>query len=347
MLPSLGRSPDNVGTTAVLKGERIYRPLKGLYFAALLRAGHHNRLLRRLARNDAVLVLLFHHVSPRANRFWPPLHPGLFDDLLGFLGETCEVVSLRDLDQDGARGDGAPKVVLTFDDGFQSFVEYAMPLLTKHRMGANQNVIAACVQSGEPPRDMQLYDILASAPAGLVRQLRVPGFEVEADLDDQRRLEIFGVALGEYLASRSPERRQECWRPIEELRNRLDSVHETPMMSEREVREAAGTHEIGVHSYTHERMDAVSLEGFAEDIERCSAYFADSLRLSPGTYAFPYGRGRDDQVELLRERGFRHVLLTGERASSARARAHPRLTVRGTTRAEVVLRALGHQPRVP
>jgi len=39
--------------------------------------------------------------------------------------------------------DTRPAVVLSFDDGYQDFVEYAMPVLAKHGVKVNFNVCPA------------------------------------------------------------------------------------------------------------------------------------------------------------------------------------------------------------
>ena len=59
--------------------------LKDLYFRLLRLAGSDRRLLGNIRKQDLVVILNLHQVSPVSNPFWPPLDPQVFDELLRFL----------------------------------------------------------------------------------------------------------------------------------------------------------------------------------------------------------------------------------------------------------------------
>jgi peptidoglycan/xylan/chitin deacetylase (PgdA/CDA1 family) len=85
-------------------------------------------ILRALsAAGDRVLVLNFHRVSPEPNPFWPPMTPEAFADLAGYLASRCRVLTFGELAD--AQTDRRPTIILSFDDGYRDFVEYAMPIL--------------------------------------------------------------------------------------------------------------------------------------------------------------------------------------------------------------------------
>src|SRR5688572_19632058 len=121
--------------------------LKAVYFLIQKLLRKDARLLEKIRREDLLVVLNLHQVSPHRNPFWSPMHPQIFEDLLVFLKENFEVVLFKDLNSANSK---KPKAVLSFDDGYYNFIEYAAPLLEKHRFRANMNVIPSCVESGEP-----------------------------------------------------------------------------------------------------------------------------------------------------------------------------------------------------
>ena len=95
-------------------------------------------LLGKIRREKLVTVLNLHQVSPHENPFWSPLKPEIFDDLLSFLKENFEVVKFGEI----ARAESEkPLAVLSFDDGYYNFYEHAAPLLKKHGLRANMNII--------------------------------------------------------------------------------------------------------------------------------------------------------------------------------------------------------------
>jgi peptidoglycan/xylan/chitin deacetylase (PgdA/CDA1 family) len=319
--------------------------IRRTYFRALDLAGLDRFLLRRHARSRSVLVLNLHRVSPRGNPFWPPLHPDLFNGLLSYLQQRCDVTSLARLEEEHPAATERPRVVLSFDDGYADFVAYAMPLLERYRMSANQNIVPSCVETGEPPLNVRIYDYLASAPISRIRRLRVPGFAGNLRGEDEVAKQSYGAALSRFFKERPAQERDASWSAFMESMAGVEPARPTSMMSLADVHEAAQNHEIGAHSYTHQSMEFVSDSFFLDDLGRCERFFTDHLGAAPTIYSFPNGSYRTQQLDLLRSKGFKHILLVGERPSPSDATVRTRLTVTGTSSSEVLLRALGHRPR--
>lgn len=315
--------------------------LKWAYFTGLTAVGRRAGLLRKIKRENLVVVLNLHQVSPRPNPFWSPLQPRLFEDLLLFLKRHFEVTTFRELAlTNGSR----PVAILSFDDGYYDFVEHAMPLLHKHGIRANQNIVPSCVESGRPPWNVQLSDFLNGAPRTLINELRLPGFPDRLAGDDNDSKTRYGVALSRFLKTRPRSERQPLWSLVERLMERADWAM-TRMMSVADVREAGASHEIGAHSYSHESMEYESDAFFEEDLDRCFGFFSDRLRMPLTIYAFPNGSYRPAHLETLRRRGIDHILLVDEQFATRPCSVCPRFTIYGDSRVETRFRALGYHPR--
>lgn len=316
--------------------------LKNLYFRFLGLVGSHHRMLARIRREQLVLILNLHQVSAETNPFWPPLTPDIFDELLGFLRRNFRIGLFRDF---ALGGDDRPSVVLSFDDGYYNFVEYAMPILEKHNVAANMNIIPSCVLSGEPPWNVRLYDFLNSVPRKLINEIQLPGFAFQLADDSERGKLRYGLQISRFLKNRPRSERTELWAEINRVIAKASNLKSTRMMNEAEVREAAKTHEMGVHSYSHESMEFESQEFFENDFQKCVKYFSDHLRLPLYIYAFPNGSYRPEQTAFLERQGIQNILLVGEKHARSGQGVLPRLTVYGVTPAEVTIRAVGYNAR--
>ena len=292
--------------------------------------------LSRIASHGVLTILNFHRVDADRSSAYEAIAPELFDGLVGWLKERFHIVVFGDLQELSPRG--KPLLILSFDDGYQDFVSNVVPILARHGVRANQNVIPGCVESGRPPMNVIIQDFIGQAPATLLREIDFPGVPRGLDVNDR-------VCLGLRVSSAFK------WRPFAEQRAhfarleqqfaRFDAFRTTPMMTLDEVRQVASVHEIGAHSFDHATMTAETDEFLCTDLARCAAWFQEHLGAPLLVYAFPNGAARPSHIELARQSGYQHALLVGERFSACGAGAHPRFTMYGRDQAEVRFRALG------
>jgi peptidoglycan/xylan/chitin deacetylase (PgdA/CDA1 family) len=298
--------------------------------------------LEKLRRERLVTVLNLHQVSPHENPFWSPLKPEIFDDLLLYLKENFEVVLFGEIE---AAKSEKPLAVLSFDDGYYNFFEHAAPLLKKHGLRVNMNIIPSCVETGEPMWNIKLYDFLNSAPRKLVDEINLPGFEHRIEGESFAAKVRYGLKISRFLKNRPRIEREELWRQIEDLIKNSD-FRPTRMMNREEIREIAGAHEIGVHSFSHESMEFETDAFFRDDLEKCAVYFENKLGLPLEIYAFPNGSYRDAQIDVLRARGIRHILLVGEDYARQGRDVFSRFTIYGSSKIETRFQALGFNKKL-
>ncbi|MBK8809905.1 MAG: polysaccharide deacetylase family protein [Acidobacteria bacterium] len=261
----------------------------------------------------------------------------IFDDLLGFLTENFEIVGFRDLESVVTN---RPLAILSFDDGYHNFIEYAIPLLEKHRLKANMNIIPACAESGIPIWNVRLYDFLNSTDRRVINSLEIPGFEKKLAGDSTSDRVNFGLAISSYLKNRPRSEREQIFEAIESTISQHE-IRMTRMMDIKEIREVAGDHEIGVHSYSHESMAFESDEFFSADLAQCIGFFEEQLGSAVDIYAFPNGSYRESQLDILKMNGIRFPLLVDEDYSRRTGECFPRFTIYGNQRWEARFQALG------
>jgi peptidoglycan/xylan/chitin deacetylase (PgdA/CDA1 family) len=320
--------------------ERLVRA--GCSALSLLRA---ERFLEaRLRILDAAVVLNLHQVTPTPNPFWPGLHPNLLDELVQYAARRFEVVTISELarlPQSCKRK--RPRLAFSFDDGYQDFLEHAVPILDRHGVRVNQNVITGCVASGLPPWNVLMYDFLLAAPPTLLRELRIPGFHRSVPRSLPERAS-YGVALSAYLKRRPRAEREPLLQSLRDAMDRVDFPR-TRMMSVAEVKSIAARHEIGSHSHSHESMALESDGFFREDFAASRSFFERTLDLPLTIYAFPNGSSRPEQVRHLLNEGLQYVLLVGEQlVRPVSSRVVPRITFYARSAPEARLRCVGWSP---
>jgi peptidoglycan/xylan/chitin deacetylase (PgdA/CDA1 family) len=293
------------------------------------------RKLERLRKTRALTILNLHQVGPGTGTAYPPLSPELFDYLLTYVKEHFELTTFGELA--GLQPD-RPAMILSFDDAYSDFLEHAVPLLDKHRVRVNQNVIPYCIETGLPPLNVLVYEFAGRAPDAVLKTLCVPGFDLRPLLADRRAL---GARLAMYL-KRLPMAEQDRLRG--EILPQLMKYPEflvTRMMNAEEVRQIARDHEIGAHSYHHASMEYETVDYLRSDIRACRAFFQAKLGLDLSLYTLPNGSYRPEQIDAIRQEAIPHILLVDEDFSVQDTDLHRRITFDASSRHEVRFRATG------
>ena len=106
--------------------------------------------------------------------------------------------------------------------------------------------------------------------------------------DDSAEAKVrYGLQISRFLKNRPRRERLELWSEVSKVMSRASEIKATRMMNAADVREAAATHEIGVHSYSHESMEFEDDEFFQDDFRKCVAYFRDDLDCHSKFMRFP------------------------------------------------------------
>jgi len=313
---------------------KIY--IKSIYFK-LQNILNKTKYLKNIITSNHLTILNLHRVSNEVNPFYPSLTPELFEELLKFITKEFNVITFRDIEK--YKNSKKPNIILSFDDGFYDFLEYAVPILDKFQVSVNQNIIPSCIESGEPVWDVKLGDILNQVSIETVNQIDFGELKIKLTPNNKAQ---FGLALTHYLKQKSKQERELLWNNIETIGKERE-VQFTKMLNKAEVIKLSKTYEIGVHSYSHESMGIESQKYFKNDFFKCQEYFKKELNLPMDIYAFPSGSYKDYQLDFLQQNGINHILLVNESYAKYTTHFYERFTFYGNSTNEIKIRALGWQ----
>ena len=287
-----------------------------------------------LVRNNIVTVLNLHRVSPSTGSAYKAIRPLIFDELIGYLKKEFCICLFSDFEKVKTK---KPKLILSFDDGYKDFIDYAVPILEKHNVRVNQNVIPYCIETGLPPVNVLLQDFIGKAPIELVKKIPL---KIDTTIIDRDKLGIKASFFIKYL----PEFEfVPCRAKLLEFLLNYPEFLCASVMTKKDIMQISSIHEIGAHSFEHLSMESQSKEYFLTDLKKCKEYFSKNLSLDCNIYCFPNGSATAEQTILARRYGFQNILLVGDRYSDATSGVFNRFTFDVKSMAEAKYKSFGRR----
>ena len=274
-----------------------------------------------VARSGLLTVLNLHKVCPDDGGAYESLDPYLFEKLVIYCVSKYEVVVFDQL-HDLPAGD-KPRLILSFDDGYKDFVDYACPVLARHKVQANMNIIPGCVESGLPPLNVLAADFIGQAPESLLCELAIPGLAPDA-LKGERG--AVARRVSSFIKNRPIVEQASLSDLLWAQFSRFGTFRPTRLMTKADIAQISGTHELGAHSFDHATLAYETDAYAAADAQRCAAWFSAELGVQTPIYAFPNGSYRESQLAGIKAAGFTQLLATGEDSSAPEASVLNRFT---------------------
>ena len=117
--------------------------------------------------------------------------------------------------------------------------------------------------------------------------------------------------------------------------------YSTPMMSIDDIKSIFDHYDWGIHSYYHSNMDIESDYFFENDLKKCINWYHSNFLERPYIYAFPNNSYNSNQLRILKESGFKHILLVDNKFSNSKNIVHSRFGFDANTFSEAKVKATG------
>lgn len=225
--------------------------------------------------------------------------------MLIFIKKNYHITNFNNLEESTRK----PKVILSFDDGYKDFIDYAVPILKKHNIIVNQNIIPYCVKKNKPPLNVLTQDFIGQSPISLLKDFYLPGFQFSTNEIENR--EKFGIKVSLHIKNRPMKDQFKLNKILINQFLKFDNFKSTQMMNINDIKSLIDEHEIGAHSYFHSTMKYETDSRFEKDLKLCNYFFNKNFKFKPYVYAFPNGSFRDSQLYFGLKSSFNYFLLVG------------------------------------
>jgi peptidoglycan/xylan/chitin deacetylase (PgdA/CDA1 family) len=259
--------------------------------------------LARIFTANKPKIIMFHKVylEGKKDLYSDYINEYLFEEIIVYCKKNYQLYTLGELFAYYRDFGRYPKnaVVLTFDDGFQSFYYLAYPLLKKYTVKASIFVCPGLIDKDNTLWPEVIYDAYEKAALGLNSAEIMPLIDELKNLDqDQRDQKMKALISDEYHYQ-------------EELADMNRALMNWPQL--REINES-GLVEVGSHSLTHPILSRETQEKVNSEMRLSKERIESELENKVVSFCYPNGQSedyRETEVIELKKCGYK-VAVTSE-----------------------------------
>ena len=252
-----------------------------------------------------MIVLTYHRIVGDEPSL-PGISVARFAEQMRWVRENCDPIAPDALvERTRAPRSSKPAVLVTFDDGYRSYVDLAYPVLKKYGIPAAVFLVTALV---DEPGVLWTDRVQWAALTSTHTCVNVPWFNGGApiELPDWQTRAAFGLAARSLLKTIPDALRVER---VEELVALLGGSppRARQMVTWDEVRRTMDLTTYGGHTHTHCILSQVDFAGAKREIEGCRDRIAAETGQAPRYFAYPNGSPADFTAQtkaVLRAAGF-------------------------------------------
>lgn len=261
--------------------------------------------------NNKARILMFHGVAPISPRFLNHRHitPTIFEQQLIFLKKNTHIITIEEyFNKSFVRG--RKNVLLTFDDGYQNNLAYALPLLEKYEIPA-YFFITGLNQTNKIILWSDLHDLLASdiktnsiaTPSGVFHKISKAYKPFVKDT---------GENLHDYLKNVDFETKYEILYTsrVQELLSDSTFFDYWKLLTDEEIKQLDKSPFafIGSHGFYHNNLGKLTSAEAMNELQRSKQYLETTLNKGINTLAYPDGSYNESTINIASELGFSYQL---------------------------------------
>ncbi|MES2761308.1 MAG: polysaccharide deacetylase family protein [Bacteroidota bacterium] len=247
---------------------------------------------------------LFHRVNPERDILWDPMDIELFDKCIGHIKQKYEIITIEDLTEPLAAKKYA---TISFDDGYKDNIEYALPILEKHKVKASFYVVTDCIDKNIPTWTYILDYLFLKTNKTKI--------DLNFDfMDSTLRSVSFGSKdskvgyvkkLKPVLKKLTHEQRNLILDKVAKIFN--DVQLPKLMMNWDDLKKLNELgHQVGSHTVSHCMLGTIGNdEEIRYELERSAMRIKEELGFFPKTVSYPVGSYDDATIRLSKEVGYK------------------------------------------
>ena len=278
----------------------------------LLKLLHLMRLssVLRFSKKNYLTILSLHRISDEEDLFFYPISPRQFEKLIEYVLKHYSVTSFSELSEPKTAF-AKPPLILSFDDGYYDFYEYALPILSKYDLPSNHNIVIECASDNKPIWTQRLNNIFNHCRINNIT-LRFETDQLNVGIDNfdknwiKYNLEVFRHLLQMPKPSRI--------RLLDEKEKELSLCSKNKMMNWEEIAECSRHKvEIGSHTHTHDALSTITEQEILEfEITKSKAEIERRINLPVNVFALPNGQGNTTINNFVQQAGYKYLLYVND-----------------------------------
>lgn len=265
----------------------------------------------RWQKRNTLTVLSLHRVSDEKDYFWSPINPITFEKLLKYIIKHYQVISFGDIPFLN-KNTSKRFLILSFDDGYYDFYEYALPLLKKYNLPCNHNIVNECATNNQiiwTQRLNIIFNYCKNNNWNLCFEIQNNKFTLRTFHGNwmQFYLKIFKTLLKipktERLLILSAKEKEFSIVPVSKMMNWQQILG----CSKNRV-------EIGCHTYTHDVLSTITdLSILQKEIVQSAIEIEKKIENKVRVIALPNGEGNNKIKDVIKASGIKNILFVDDK----------------------------------
>jgi len=263
--------------------------------------------LRKSKKND-LTVLSLHRISDENDFFFDPINPTLFEELVVYCLKHYSIITFKDIEKQTPK----PKLILSFDDGYYDFIEFAVPILMKYNVPCNHNLVNACLHQKSIIWTHKLNDIF-----GHLKRENITSDKFLSDFNAQFNgnwWAMYASVFQSMLKMKRDEREILLmnWQELHQIKSNVK------MMSWEDAVDCHQKYnvEIGCHTYNHESLLSVTSHiDLENEIGKSIEELENKIGCKVNVLALPNGQHNDDVIKYVKHKNIKYTLLVDDKTT--------------------------------
>ncbi len=267
----------------------------------------------RRSKTNQLTVLSLHRISNERNTFWNPIKPSTFNELLVYVKKHYQVIGFEELAS--IKQPKKPLLILSFDDGYYDFYEHALPVLVKHDLPCNHNIVNECADKNMTIWTERLNVLFEHALHNNI-PLRLDFNTKTSSLNEfNANWMAFYLDSFKTLLDVSVSERMQI---IESMEKQLGIDSNRRMMNWDEIRECTSNKvEIGSHTYSHDSIGTISdVNTLNKEINTSKTEIESKLGKKISVFALPNGQTGTKADGVISNSDYKFVLYANDALNS-------------------------------
>lgn len=264
----------------------------------------------RLYKRNHLTILCLHQISEEKDYFFNPIKPSCFEQLLKYLLKHYTIIGFSEL-AEIKKTLAKPALILSFDDGYYDFYEYALPILDKYKLASNHNIVNDCANTGAVIWTQRLNYIFNHCRENKIKLDFEIGKSNVGNLDSDKYWMSYYLEILKYLFQMP---KSEILKLIAEKENKLSLAPKYRMMGWQEIIECSNHKvEIGSHSYSHDVLSVISDPQTLEfEVVESKTEIEKNIKKPVDVIALPNGQGSKLINDFVRQAKYKYLLYVND-----------------------------------